>query len=325
MSVLNFMFELDGKDKTADVNKQIDDKEELDELKKLNRKEIVGSKFVNVNANSSDNLIEHNKLNNDPLYLLKKEQIHRRNKILLNEYKMKKIKRCVKEQKAKSKHRKHRKKRKKQRKKDRKLKKLLLKSLNHDGTDTDSDDGSSVSRHRSRSRSRSRERHHRRHKSDNHRHHRRHHRYRSRSRSRSRSPKKSTSEHNKKASKSYGLIYNDNTVCGVKMDRKTVNEIKQKRNTSSNTNDKYGKRDQHVEQDDDALLRQMMDTADEYDKYRKERLNKYQKHTENETEEHKKDGAYLSQMANKLYMDHSDTLESRLNKSANHLLKRNTL
>lgn len=50
MSVLNFMFELDGNAQEVDVNKQIDDKEELDELKKLNRKEIIGGKFVNVNA-----------------------------------------------------------------------------------------------------------------------------------------------------------------------------------------------------------------------------------------------------------------------------------
>ena len=44
------MFELDGNAQQVDVNKQIDDKEELDELKKLNRKEIIGGKFVNVNA-----------------------------------------------------------------------------------------------------------------------------------------------------------------------------------------------------------------------------------------------------------------------------------
>merc|ERR1712228_561473 len=295
-------------------------------LKKLNRKEIVGSKLlVNTNTKSENEIIEAKKLQSDPLYLLKKEQIHQRNKILLNEYKMKKIKESIKEQKAKKRKSKRKKKKKSQKRRDKKLKQMLLKSL---GTKNKSDTDSDSLSLRSRSRSREYRKRHQYDERDRHRDHyrnRRHSRH-YRSRSKSKSPKFRHSQRKKtKSSKKFGLIWNQNKQCGVKMDKKAVSDRKYEKDDENKR--KY---DRNEDVNDDDLLRQMMDNADEYDKHRRDRIRKYEKYqTRSEREDSSKIGAtqskYLSEMGTKLYMNHSDTLQSRLNKNKNKLLKKNQL
>ena len=313
MSMLNYLFELDVPEKKEDedVNQEIEDEEELEELKKLNNKEIVGGKFVNNNANSECQLMKDRKLQSDPLFSLKMEQIHQRNKILLNEYKMKKIKEAVK---AENK-RKHRKRKKRERReRDKKLKEMLIESLE---------------RTQSRSKSpRPRSREHRHHHHHHHRRRRRRrHRSRSHSHSRSRSRSRSKSPKNgqRRSPQKFGLILNSKKVCGVKVD------IKGRDGPSDGGKEEHGRRAQREEEsehDEQALLRKMMETADDYDEHRKhrvERRDRRRKYEEEDQPQQNRDGRYLREMGSKLYSDHSDSLQSRLRKNRSSLLKPNQL
>jgi len=73
-----------------------------------------------------------------------------------------------------------------------------------------------------------------------------------------------------------------------------------------------------------------MEAADEHEAKRRDRAKRHERRRRMEEEEEGldrkgRDGKYLKEMESKLYVDHSDTLESRLKKNVHTLMRRDKL
>merc|ERR1712129_484391 len=152
-------------------------------------------------------------------------------------------------------------------------------------------------------------------------------RRRSRSKSKIEPPKIRQSDRSKAKSskkKKYGLILNANKTCGVRVDKSQKTE----RKYTKQEDKKDDTRREDEDMNDEELLRQMMDNADEYDKHRRKEIRKYQRY-QAEREESPKAGAtqskYLEEVGTTLYMNHSDSLQSRLSKNKCKLLRKNQM
>merc|ERR1712129_390438 len=132
----------------------------------------------------------------------------------------------------------------------------------------------------------------------------------------------------------HGLIIDAQSVCGVRVDRKELARIRKCEREEARRKGEEEQRQRRRRRadgaDEGALLREMMANADAHDAFRKGKCDGLAKRSRREDEREAKesterDGRYLKEMGTKLYMDHSDTLQSRLSKKRHTLLKRHQL